>query len=333
MPYHTDLTLPGHTIVDLRSRREIERCDLTVFRDSLRRATVRTGEPAHLRIAVADVSDIGLVAVESSEHSITLSESRILALLRPVQGSCEVARGRQATRVESGQSMLVDIGERTTSVSPAYHGLQVLLPRVRLAETLAWMTQGEAPGSPGDRVLDGSRLAGAQLDAFLVRLISQLSASGGDLSSAPWAQASASQALLALLAGAVLACGSLERGRPAATAAPWQVRRAEEMLRARAHERLTIADICRELKVGARSLQLAFQRHRGMSLKRYQQDCRLELARELLRQLDHDRSVASIALACGFTHAGRFAAAYRQRYGELPLATRQRGQAGSPRPS
>jgi transcriptional regulator GlxA family with amidase domain len=49
---------------------------------------------------------------------------------------------------------------------------------------------------------------------------------------------------------------------------------------------------------------------------------RLERVRAAL--LTSEESTSVVALDAGFTHLGRFAAAYRERFGELPSATRSR---------
>jgi transcriptional regulator GlxA family with amidase domain len=53
---------------------------------------------------------------------------------------------------------------------------------------------------------------------------------------------------------------------------------------------------------------------------------RLAKAHEDLRDLDSSgRTVAEIANRWGFLHLGRFAAAYRTQYGNLPSHTLRRG--------
>lgn len=243
------LTLSRHTVLDVRSRAEVERADLAVFREALRRSILRAGVDAHMRLAVVDLDCIRVAAVECSEHRVTLDDPGNVALLRPVQGSFEVQRGKRTIRVEPGQSLLLDIGERTTSVSPDYHGLQALLPQALLAETLAAMMRTEAPSRLGDRTLDWTQAAVACMDSFLLTLVDGLSTGGGPLSASRPARLGASRALLALVAAAVI-----EDSPPEPMAAPWQVRRAEELLRACACEPVNITDICRELQVGARAL-------------------------------------------------------------------------------
>jgi transcriptional regulator GlxA family with amidase domain len=52
----------------------------------------------------------------------------------------------------------------------------------------------------------------------------------------------------------------------------------------------------------------------------------MERAREMLVAADPDASVTDVALACGFAHFGRFAGAYRERFGETPSETLHRAR-------
>jgi AraC-like DNA-binding protein len=78
--------------------------------------------------------------------------------------------------------------------------------------------------------------------------------------------------------------------------------------------------------VSERTLQLAFNRHAGTTPTAYVRKIRLELARERLIAARGHGTVLDIAVQCGFSHAGRFAATYRERFGEAPSATLQRAR-------
>lgn len=84
---------------------------------------------------------------------------------------------------------------------------------------------------------------------------------------------------------------------------------------------LQLADIAQAAGVPERTLRDGFLQFRGMSPMQYLRKLRLDRARELLRAAAPDRRIAEIALDCGFAHFGRFAIAYRERFGELPSAT------------
>jgi transcriptional regulator GlxA family with amidase domain len=103
--------------------------------------------------------------------------------------------------------------------------------------------------------------------------------------------------------------------------APGFVRRAQEYVDAYYAQPLQLADIVRAANVPERTLRDAFMQFRAMSPMQYLRRTRLEHARELLRGAACDRRIADIALDCGFTHLGRFALAYREKFGELPSET------------
>ncbi|RQR66295.1 AraC family transcriptional regulator [Burkholderia sp. Bp9125] len=103
--------------------------------------------------------------------------------------------------------------------------------------------------------------------------------------------------------------------------APGFVRRAQEFVAAHYAQPLQLADIVGAAGVPERTLRDAFLHFRGMSPMQYLRHTRLEHARELLYGAGSDRRIADIALDCGFTHLGRFAMAYREKFGESPSET------------
>jgi transcriptional regulator GlxA family with amidase domain len=114
-----------------------------------------------------------------------------------------------------------------------------------------------------------------------------------------------------------------ERVLPAAWS---RVRMAEELMRARSDEPLSMAAVAREVGVGLRSLQLAFMEARAMGPRDVLLRMRLERARERLQSAGPAETVTTIALDCGFAHLGRFPAAYRTAFGELPAETLARSR-------
>jgi transcriptional regulator GlxA family with amidase domain len=71
-------------------------------------------------------------------------------------------------------------------------------------------------------------------------------------------------------------------------------------------------------------LQLAFRAAGEPSPRAALWSIRLEAANLRLTAPDEAASVSAVALDCGFTHLGRFAIAYRARFGETPSATLRR---------
>lgn len=105
--------------------------------------------------------------------------------------------------------------------------------------------------------------------------------------------------------------------------APAVLRRAIAYIDAHADQALTVGDIARAVGVGVRALQHAFrQRHETTPLG-YLQQVRLARAHcELSDAIPGDgKTVAAVAARWGFAKPGRFAAKYREIYGQSPSHT------------
>jgi AraC-like DNA-binding protein len=104
------------------------------------------------------------------------------------------------------------------------------------------------------------------------------------------------------------------------------VRRVLELVESAWDTPLTIADLAEFAGVSERSLHAAFRRRLGVSPMAYVRRRRLDRAREELLSATPTGSttVTYVALRNGFAHGGRFAAAYRQRFGESPSDTLRR---------
>ncbi|GAA2539428.1 AraC family transcriptional regulator [Pseudonocardia hydrocarbonoxydans] len=109
--------------------------------------------------------------------------------------------------------------------------------------------------------------------------------------------------------------------RPAAPR-PATVRHAVELLEATPEHPWTVADLARRVGLTTRGLQAGFARHLGVAPTAHLRRIRLERAHLDLVAADPARcSVAEVAHRWGFTHLGRFGAAYRARYGRPPSHT------------
>jgi len=89
---------------------------------------------------------------------------------------------------------------------------------------------------------------------------------------------------------------------------------------------LTATALAEAAHVSERTLFDGFQREFGLTPMAFVRRFRLERAREALIAAgpDDGRTVADISLSHGFGHLGRFAASYRERYGETPSETLRR---------
>ena len=113
-------------------------------------------------------------------------------------------------------------------------------------------------------------------------------------------------------------------GSALSPAAPHYVRRAESHLREATSRAVPLGELARVAGVSVRSLQAGFRRFRDKTPVQFSRDVRLDLARRALRAAAGERSVTDVALDFGFTHLGRFAKCYLERFGETPSATLRR---------
>lgn len=105
---------------------------------------------------------------------------------------------------------------------------------------------------------------------------------------------------------------------------PRPLRAARDHLADNAGEPLDLAQLACVAGIGIRALQLGFRRHFGVSISQMLLDMRLAGLHARLARAAPDASITDIAFDCGFTHLGRMAGAYREKFGETPSATLRR---------
>jgi AraC-like DNA-binding protein len=89
------------------------------------------------------------------------------------------------------------------------------------------------------------------------------------------------------------------------------------------HLPLGIDELAGQVGLSPRAVQLAFRQHRGVTPLEFLRTLRLDEARKRLAS-GTGLSVAEVAGSLGFTHLGRFAGHYKQRFGESPAQTLRR---------
>ena len=101
------------------------------------------------------------------------------------------------------------------------------------------------------------------------------------------------------------------------------VGRARGYIEAKLSQTIRMADVCRHAGASLRNLERFFAIELQMTPSRYIQARRLhEARRELLDPRLAHRAIGTIAYDAGFTHLGRFAGAFRARFGETPRNAR-----------
>ncbi len=109
---------------------------------------------------------------------------------------------------------------------------------------------------------------------------------------------------------------------PAPSGPPRAIKRVMDAIHSEPERPFTVGDLAQIAGISVRSLQEGFRRYVGSTPMAYLQQVRLGKAHEALRREDPARTtVASVAHRWGFAHLGRFAAAYRSRFGVSPPDT------------
>jgi len=190
--------------------------------------------------------------------------------------------------------------------------------RLVLAEDFGITARQSLEFLPGQRPLDGPIGSFARL----VRMLCDDLDSGASGLDCPQVRAPLVRTLMSLLLSELPHNYSSRLPQPDAAPAPRCVRLVEDYIDAHLGDNISLDELLRAAGTSARTLQTGFARHRGTTPMRFLRDRRLDRARALLLKRP-DAQVTDIAAECGFTHLGRFAAGYRERFGESPSRTRR----------
>lgn len=215
-------------------------------------------------------------------------------------------------------------GERGLDVTmPPSEFLVLAVDQDMLEDYLQTMEQISVRGwaEHGPLHIELAELAGS-MTAQLLRVHGELFA-GAPVPDSPWFLSAIRHHLLAQ-AASVVSATKREVVRP--LLAPFSrsliVRKAREWIMDRMDEPLQVIDLCRELRVSRRALQVSFQAVVGTSPASYLRLMRLNGARrDLLGCEDGSLQIKDVVERWGFWHVSRFSGEYRQLFGELPSQT------------
>jgi len=93
------------------------------------------------------------------------------------------------------------------------------------------------------------------------------------------------------------------------------------LMEANLEELIALDDLAALVGISRRQLERLFKKYLDCVPRRYYLDLRLKKARQLLLQTD--KSIAEVAIACGFVSAPHFSKSYRDRYRVSPRDERQ----------
>lgn len=320
-----DTPLARFAAVDTRSPDAAREAIGRIFCPHFLNPVGRNTEAFHARHHTALQTDysVNFVAYGSTVEIDPGELSRFFLLQLPLKGSAKVRCGTVAADVQAGlrgSLLSPTLGTRMTW-NEGCEKLIVLIRREALEaqfeslthermQTIEFETGVDLSGPVGRAILQHAQL---MLDA----------AETGD--GVPDAyRALLRDGLTTLLLSKLPSSVAASFARPAPSADPLAVRRAQDYMAANAERAISMAEIAGAAGVSLRSLQDAYRRARGVTLGEGLLLLRLDRFRTALLASEIQGSVADAAFAAGFGHLGRAAAVYKQHYGEAPSETLRR---------
>lgn len=289
-------------------------------------------EAGRIRVETAELQPGGLRVsrIRSTGHLVDLTEETAATVLFPSSGQLRVRVTAAEHRITPKAVCIYGPNARRTRAEAPpdaglFHANALMIPNHTLRDLVETGRDWNArwPGLPDSTPLL-ARLPEVRRLSDLLGYITRQFDDSLPLS----AKSGAAMAVLIeeFLSDLILRASPVWTEELALPAAWARVRMAEEIMRARSDEPLSMATVAREVGVGLRSLQLAFLEVRAMGPRDVLLQMRLERARERLLSAGPSDTVTSIALDCGFAHLGRFPAAYRTAFSELPTETLARSR-------
>jgi AraC-like DNA-binding protein len=196
---------------------------------------------------------------------------------------------------------------------------QVLVANI-LSDDLRQKTEalvGSRTGQPAE-VISAASPEGGALMRFTFQLWAELQHPGG-LWDCPTALAEMEDCLVSLFS---LASSAPDSGSAAHRST---LRRAEDFLIQHLTKPVARSELARAAGVSIRTISRGFRERHGVSPMAWLKERRLEATHSELRDaVPGEVTVTDVALRYGFENPGRFAAEYRQRFGENPSQTLRR---------
>ncbi len=244
-----------------------------------------------------------------------------LLFVLPHHGRVDIRVGGRAVCTSPERGAVIDGSKRITALSlGSREHISVAIDRAALYRHLSDMVEmpisGRLEFSPEIDLLSGPGTAIARIAATLQTGL----AGGAPLRKSPLALTSLTEALMHMILE-TLPHRFSEKMRRAASPVPRHVKKAIEFMMANLSKPITLMEVAVACDVSSRTLQQGFRQFKMTTPMNYLQHLRLEAFREELVGARPGESVADIALRWGFTHMGRLATDYRNRFGELQSQT------------
>lgn len=236
----------------------------------------------------------------------------------PLEGGAEVTNGRETYLSTPDRAAILNphLPTRMTWEEGTRQVL-VQISRRAMQDHLAGLI-----GGPSDRPLtfegplDLTKGPGAALRRLVMWLVAGADAGAAQIGTGLMARQIESTVLSGLLEARHDHQAQIARLRAAPR--PRHLRLAEGFIEAHLDQAITLEDVAQAAGISPRGLQLAFREHRGTTPLGFWREARLARAHADLIAAPPGTRVTEVALRWGFTHFGRFAEAYRARYGFRP---------------
>lgn len=235
----------------------------------------------------------------------------------PLHGSMWLHSDRAHLEAEAGAAILSEVGRAHTIMgySPHCSRLLVKIPSLLMHERQEALgvetTRGQIFPVP---LLDVDTGPGRSWVDLLRSTITDLEAGTGLFS-----RAHAGRYFERLIVdGLLLSCADL---RPMHEVTSRVVSVAADFIKAHLADPITVEDIAHATHLSVRALQDHFRKELSLSPMEYVRNCRLDAIHRNLKDGGRNATIATVASHYGMTHLGRFAAAYRARFGQSPSET------------
>jgi AraC-like DNA-binding protein len=274
-------------------------------------------------VTMTDVHGIGCDRVRNStDVHAAIAPVDDLVAAQLLRGRVRMALGSREVRLKPGDSALYPVGAPLTADWDDVDLVVLRLPMARAVRIAADLTG--IP--PGDLRFESWVPVSAAMNRFWRSTVGFVNRELLAEEPALAEPLLADQAMRTLVAAAlaVFPNTTMAGARQAAGgAAPAALRRAVDFIETNAHRPIGLTEVAAASRVGPRALQQGFARHYETSPIGYLRTVRMERAHRELQAADpgSGATVAEIAARWGFGKPGRFAADYRQRYGQLPSRT------------
>ena len=266
---------------------------------------------------IADSGRAAVGTVRTALPQTLRSEAQQPTLFLPLRSGDDYRIGRRTLRSGPLTAVLLAPGHTYTCDSPANDWVGLMVAGDLLADAIA----ATRPGRVRPSLLKSIEIPlPPRRKGELMNLQKRMHALAVAAKSAatPNAIASAERDAAAWLAGIIVG----RSGQVAVAECTVQrIERLERWIDANLHEDITLDRLCALAGTCGRALQKSVMLLRGVSPMEWVYARRLAACRSRLLQAQPNLAVSRVALDCGIAHQGRFSAAYREAYGELPSAT------------